>query len=140
MVDLQGQRDQYDFCGLHTGDEDGCRSFSRLRSFRRDLGETCHLFFSTLANPTRLAILELLREESRNVSQLSEALRQEQSMVSHNLKPLTRCRFVLAKRRGKERRYSLNRETMEPLFKIIEDHAEKYCPTRGKCLELRRET
>jgi DNA-binding transcriptional ArsR family regulator len=107
---------------------------------KKDLTETCHLFFSTLANPTRLAILELLREDSRNVSELSEALGQEQSMISHNLKPLTRCRFILAERRGKERRYSLNRETMEPLFKIINGHAEKYCPTKGRCRELRRET
>jgi DNA-binding transcriptional ArsR family regulator len=107
---------------------------------KKDLTETCHLFFSTLANPTRLAILELLREDSRNVSELSKALGQEQSMISHNLKPLTRCRFILAERRGKERRYSLNRETMEPLFKIINGHAEKYCPTKGRCRELRRET
>ena len=57
-------------------------------------------------------------------------------MISHNLKPLTRCRFILAQRRGKERYYSLNRETMEPLFKIIDDHVEKYCPTKGKCREL----
>jgi len=32
-----------------------------------DLSETCHLFFSTLSTPTRLGILELLRESPRNV-------------------------------------------------------------------------
>ena len=106
---------------------------------KENLSETCHLFFSTLANPTRLAILELLREDARNVTELSKLLGQEQSMISHNLRPLTRCRFVLAERRGRVRRYSLNRETMEPLFKIIDDHAEKYCPSKGRCRELRRE-
>ena len=101
---------------------------------KHDLSETCYLFFSTLANPTRLAILELLRSGSKNVTEISEALDQEQSMISHNLKPLVRCRFVFSERRKKERFYSLNKETMEQLFKIFSYHAEKYCPTRGKCL------
>jgi len=101
---------------------------------KRGLSETCHLFFSTLANPTRLAILELLREGPRNVTEISEALNQEQSMISHNLRPLERCRFVFSERRKKEHFYSLNKETMEQLLKIFAYHAEKYCPTEGKCL------
>ena len=101
---------------------------------KHDLSETCYLFFSTLANPTRLAILELLRSGSKNVTEISEALNQEQSMISHNLKPLERCRFVFSERRKKKRFYYLNKETMEQLFKIFTYHAEKYCPTGGKCL------
>ena len=101
---------------------------------KQNLSETCHQFFSTLANPTRLAILELLRDGPRNVTDISEALNQEQSMISHNLKPLERCRFVFSERRKKERFYSLNKETMERLFKTFSYHAEKYCPTEGKCL------
>jgi len=101
---------------------------------KQTLSETCHQFFSTLANPTRLAILELLRDGPRNVTEIAEALNQEQSMISHNLKPLEKCRFVFSERRKKERLYSLNKETMEKLFKIFSYHAEKYCPTRGKCL------
>lgn len=101
---------------------------------KRGLNETCHLFFSTLANPTRLAILELLRDGPKNVSEISEALNQEQSMISHNLKPLQRCRFVFRQRRKKQHVYSLNKETMEQLFKVFSYHAEKYCPTEGKCL------
>lgn len=101
---------------------------------KRGLSETCHQFFSTLSNPTRLGILEVLRAAPRNVTQLAQALNQEQSMISHNLKPLVRCRFVFVERKWKERVYSLNRETMEPLFKMFAYHAEKYCPTTGKCL------
>jgi DNA-binding transcriptional ArsR family regulator len=101
---------------------------------KQSLSETCHQFFSTLANPTRLAILELLRDGPRNVTEIADALKQEQSMISHNLKPLEKCRFVFSERRKKERFYSLNKETMEKLFKIFSYHAEKYCPTKGKCL------
>ncbi|MFQ6075655.1 MAG: ArsR/SmtB family transcription factor [Candidatus Bathyarchaeia archaeon] len=101
---------------------------------KRGLSETCHLFFSTLSNPTRLAIIELLQKGPRNVTQISEALNQEQSMISHNLKPLVRCEFVFVERRWRERVYSLNRETMEPMFKIIDNHVEKYCPKKERCL------
>ncbi len=101
---------------------------------KRGLSETCYLFFSTLANPTRLGILELLRDGPRSVTAIAESLNQEQSMISHNLKPLERCRFVLSERRKKERFYSLNKETMEPIFEIFAYHTEKYCPTGGKCL------
>jgi len=102
------------------------------------ISETCYLFFSTLSNPTRLAILELLREEPKNVTEISTALNQEQSMISHSLRPLVRCGFVSVEKKWKERVYSINRETMESLFRIIDNHVEKYCPMKGKCLDLLR--
>jgi len=99
------------------------------------LAKTCYRFFSTLSNPTRLAILEKLREGPKNVKQISASLGQEQSMISHNLKPLVQCRFVFVERKWKERVYSLNKETMEPMFKLFNFHAQKYCPTKGTCLK-----
>lgn len=95
--------------------------------------EYCHLFFSTFSNPTRMGIVEQLRKGPRNVTQLSKALGQDQSMISHNLRPLVKCRFVFVEKRWRERVYSLNKETMKPLFKIIDNHLEKYCPRGGKC-------
>jgi len=102
---------------------------------KRGLSETCSIFFSTLSNPTRLAIVELLRRGPRNVTKISKALRQDQTMISHNLQPLVRCGFVFVERRWKERVYSLNSETMNALFKLIANHAEKYCPKKMRCLE-----
>jgi len=102
---------------------------------KRGLSQTCSIFFSTLSNPTRLAIVELLRRGSRNVTEISKALRQDQTMISHNLQPLVRCGFVFVERRWKERVYSLNSETMNALFKLIASHAEKYCPREMRCLE-----
>jgi DNA-binding transcriptional ArsR family regulator len=100
---------------------------------KKKLSKTCYKFFSTLANPTRLATLENLMDGPMNVSDIAETLEQEQSMISHNLRPLIRCGFVKAERKGKAREYSLNRETVESLFKIVENHAENYCPTGGLC-------
>ena len=98
------------------------------------LCKRCHLFFSSLSTPTRLGILEVLRESPRNVTQLSEALKQEQSMISHNLKPLTRCGFVFVERKGNERLYSLNRKTMDSIFKIIDNHQNIHCPKNRECM------
>ncbi len=111
------------------------KTFScKVAAMKLDLSETCHVFFSTLASPTRLAILELLREGSKNVSTIAEDLKLEQSLVSHNLKKLEKCNFVFAERKLKEKIYTLNKETMEPVFKTFDFHAKKYCPTKGKCL------
>jgi DNA-binding transcriptional ArsR family regulator len=101
---------------------------------KRGLSETCYVFFKVLANPTRLAILEILHDKPRSVTEIAESLKQEQSMISHNLEPLEKCRFVFSERKEKQRIYSLNKETAEPLFKLFAYHSQKYCPTRGKCL------
>jgi len=105
----------------------------RATEQQQTLAQTCYKFFSTLANPTRLAILEHLREGSKNVMQISAHLGQEQSMISHNLRPLVQCRLVFVEKKWKERVYSLNRETMEPMFKLLSFHAHKYCPDKGAC-------
>jgi DNA-binding transcriptional ArsR family regulator len=104
-----------------------------LTQMKRGLSEKCYVFFKVLANPTRLAILEVLREKPRHVTEIAETLKQEQSMISHNLEPLEKCRFVFSERKEKQRIYSLNKETAEPLFKLFDYHAQKYCPTRGTC-------
>jgi len=96
--------------------------------------ETCHLFFSALANPTRLAILETLTEGPKNVAEISETLRQEQSMISHNLKPLEECALVFSEKKGRKHLYSANKEIVEPLFELVVFHDKKYCPTGRVCL------
>lgn len=100
---------------------------------KKGLADLCYGFLSTLANPTRLAILERLYDSDMNVTQLSTALGQDQSMISHNLKKLVRCNLAYATPNGKSTIYSLNRETTEAIFKTVQDHAQKHCPHKGKC-------
>jgi ArsR family transcriptional regulator len=102
-------------------------------TMKTGLSDNCYRFFSTLANPTRLAILELLLKGPRNVTQIAKALKQEQSMISHNLRLLVRCGFLFVEQKWKERIYQLNSETIEPLFHIISHHTEKFCPFKGAC-------
>jgi len=84
-----------------------------------------------------MAILELLRDGPKNVTEIAETLKEEQSMISHNLRPLEKCGFVFSEKRKKEHYYSLNKETMEPLFKIFTQHAKKYCITKVNCLAIK---
>ncbi len=100
---------------------------------KRGLNDICYGFFSTLANPTRLAILEKLSEGEMNVTGLALELGQEQSMVSHNLKVLEKYSFVSSKRRGKEKYVSLNEDTVNSIFGIVENHEKQYCKLAGNC-------
>ncbi len=110
------------------------KTSDKVSYIKKGLSETCNRFFTVLGNPTRLATLETLLDGPKNVTQIAESLGQEQSMISHNLKPLVECRFVYVERRGKERVYSVNHGTVDPLFKVVKNHAVSYCPSGGRCL------
>jgi DNA-binding transcriptional ArsR family regulator len=97
--------------------------------------EAYDYFFETLANRRRLAIMDVLRKGQKNVSQIIEKTGFEQSNVSHNLRRLEDCGFVQAKKNGKERIYSLNKETIRPLIKLIDKHTEKFC---SKCIRRKK--
>ena len=85
------------------------------------------IFFHTLGNKTRLEIINALRDKPMNVTELTKKLPFKQSTISHNLKRLVSCQFVHVERRGLYRYYSLNKETIELLLKIIDKHVDKYC-------------
>ncbi len=85
-------------------------------------------FFTVLGNNQRVKILQFLNQEGpKGVSDISTKLKIEQSAVSHCMKKLLQCHFVEVKRVGKERIYSINEDTMKPLFELIRKHVEKYC-------------
>jgi DNA-binding transcriptional ArsR family regulator len=84
-------------------------------------------FFHTLANKSRLEIVHALLDGEMNVTELTKKLRIKQSTISHNLKRLLLCRFIHIRREGPFRYYSLNKETIEPLLKLIDKHVNKFC-------------
>jgi len=100
---------------------------------KRGLSNRCYMFFKVLANPTRLGIMETLLKDSKNVSEIAKTMKQEQSMISHNLEPLEKCGLIFSKRSEKQRVYSLNKETVVPLFELFDFHSKKYCPTQESC-------
>jgi len=91
------------------------------------IDETYDIFLETLANRRRLKIINVIKNNSKNVSQIVRDTKLEQSSVSHNLKRLETCGFVTVRKNGKERIYSLNKKTIKPLMKLIENHVNQFC-------------
>jgi len=100
--------------------------------------EAYYSFFSTLANRTRLAIIDVLREGPKNISGISEVLEQDETVVSYNLKRLEHSAFLCSEGSGKEKLYSLNREIVEPLSELLSFHTNKYCPKLKNCIPPHR--
>ena len=69
-------------------------------------------FFKVLSDPTRLAILRLLLERERSVSELVEILEVPQSRVSNHLACLRWCRFVEVARQSRRGIYRVADERL----------------------------
>jgi len=96
--------------------------------------ETYIQFFSSLAEPTKLEIIKILREKPQNVSQICNTLNLEQSRVSHNLKKLKNLGFINVKQIGKQRIYEIDKKTILPLLKLIDNHVDTYYKHYCKCV------
>ncbi len=88
---------------------------------------TYHLFFTNLANPLKIDIISLLKEREMSVSEIAKELKIEQSKLSHALASLRCCSIVQVRQGGKKRIYSLNKQTILPILKIIDKHEKKFC-------------
>lgn len=99
--------------------------------------QSYHIFFTNLANPLKIGIILCLRDNKRNVSEISRELKVEQSKVSHALSSLKNCKIVNSEQKGKQRIYSLNKNTIVPILKVIDKHANKYC--KCECCIKRQE-
>lgn len=88
---------------------------------------TYHIFFSKLANPLKISILDSLKEKDKSVNELVKDLCIEQSKLSHALKSLKCCKIVDVEKKGKKRVYSLNKKTILPMLKLIDEHEKCYC-------------
>lgn len=95
------------------------------------------LFFKALANPARMSIISIL-QTPKSVAQISEELGFEQTMVSHHLSCLSFCGFVSFQREGKNKIYSLNKETIAPILKIVDKHLKKFASNLYECNTLKR--
>lgn len=80
-----------------------------------------------------LKIIKVLEKGPKSVSEIIKETNFEQSRVSHNLKCLKNCGFVLSKRNGRKVIYYLNEETILPIIKSIENYLEKYSTYLEKC-------
>ena len=77
-------------------------------------------YFRTLGNPTRLRILELLRERERPVGELVERLVASQPYVSNQLACLRWCGLVRTRRAHRTIYYRLADERVEQILALAQ--------------------
>jgi DNA-binding transcriptional ArsR family regulator len=78
--------------------------------------------FSTLADPTRLALIEALRGGEQAVNDLVAQMHIHQSGVSRHLRILSDAGFVQARAEGPRRLYSLKPDP----FREVDDWVSRY--------------
>jgi DNA-binding transcriptional ArsR family regulator len=76
--------------------------------------------FHALADPTRLAVLELLRHQSQSAGQIASAFSISRPAISKHLRQLHKARLVLPTRRGRHRFFSLNLEPLQAVDAWLE--------------------
>ena len=84
-------------------------------------------FFKNFANKTKFKIIMLLKNKPMSVNELSKTMKEEQSKISHSLAKLSACNILNVEQKGKQRIYSLNKDTVIPIIQLVEKHVEKHC-------------
>ena len=69
--------------------------------------------FHALSDPTRRAVLDLLRKGAQPAGQIAEAFPISRPAISKHLRQLHKARLVLRSRSGRHRFYRLNAEPLE---------------------------
>lgn len=90
----------------------------------RNNGFDAELFFSALADKTRLRLLNLMRDGEVCVCLFAEALGTNNPKISRHLSYLKRANLVTGRRDGKWMHYSLNKPT-DPHAKAVFDATMK---------------
>ena len=80
--------------------------------------------FSSLSDPTRLRIIEILLDCEQSVGAIAEQLGMTESAVSHQLRGLRLQRIVRARKQGRQVFYCLDDEHIVELFRLGLKHME----------------
>ena len=78
--------------------------------------------FSALADPTRRAVLDLLRRGRRPAGQIAQAFPVSRPAISKHLRLLRRAHLVEERREGRHRFYQLNPEPLRAVDSWLEQY------------------
>jgi len=78
--------------------------------------------FHALADPTRRAVLDLLRRGARPAGQIAGAFPVSRPAISKHLRQLRRAKLVMEHRRGRHRFYQLNPEPLKAVDSWLEEY------------------
>lgn len=88
----------------------------------RSVTHSANLAFSALADPTRRALLDLLRGGSRAAGQIAESFPVSRPAISKHLRVLRRAELVREVRRGRHRFYQLNAGPLHSVDEWLEQY------------------
>ncbi len=88
----------------------------------RSVTYSSELTFHALADPTRRAVLDLLRRGEQPAGQIAEAFPVSRPAISKHLRQLRKARLVVEHRRGRHRLYQLNPEPLKAVDSWIEQY------------------
>ena len=74
---------------------------------RSSTSDGCVAKLKVVADPTRLAVLEILMQGPKQVGEIAKQLRVEQSLLSHHLKTLRDAKLVESQRQAQAVIYQL---------------------------------
>lgn len=77
--------------------------------------------FKVFSDPTRLRILEHLKDGEANVTQICESLNLKQSTVSQHLRMLKECGAVVARKDGREIFYTIRDPKVVKMLELGEE-------------------
>ena len=78
--------------------------------------------FHALADPTRRAVLDLLRRGPQAAGQIAEAFPVSRPAISKHVRQLRKARLVVQHRRGRHRYYQLNAEPLRAVASWLDDY------------------
>src|SRR3989441_10730790 len=78
--------------------------------------------FQALADPTRRAVLELLRRGSQPAGQIARAFPVSRPAISKHLRLLRRAHLVQERREGRHRLYQLNPEPLKAVDSWLDQY------------------
>jgi len=78
--------------------------------------------FSALADPTRRAVLDLLRQGSHPAGQIAKAFPVSRPAISKHLRLLRRAHLVQERREGRHRFYQLNPEPLKAVDSWLDQY------------------
>ena len=94
----------------------------RNRSVTYSTAQKTEATFQALSDPTRRAVLDLLRRGSQPAGQIAEAFPVSRPAISKHLRLLRRAHLVREHREGRNRVYELNPEPLRAVDSWIEQY------------------
>jgi DNA-binding transcriptional ArsR family regulator len=94
----------------------------RHRSVTYPATQVAEATFQALADPTRRAVLDLLRRGSQRAGQIANAFPVSRPAISKHLRLLRRAHLVREHREGRHRVYQLNPEPLRAVDSWIEQY------------------